>query len=162
MRVVKYSSSVLLPSYFADRRWMRSFWSRGGRQWSTSGVLVANSWFSAWFNWSFTAFHGSTFVTSFRCVRLAPRLVLMSCEARIASVATSWCEPEIRLWKKPRKRSHRVTSKLFTCWVHYRTVWWGHISVEFLQFHHITIHCVIPILKFLSCWTKLKNTKSLA
>ena len=32
MRIVKYSSSVLLPSYFADRRWMRNFWRSGGRQ----------------------------------------------------------------------------------------------------------------------------------
>ena len=32
MRIVNFSSSPLLPSYFADRRWMRNFWSSGGRQ----------------------------------------------------------------------------------------------------------------------------------
>ena len=115
MRIVNFSSSPLLPSYFADRRWMRNLWSSGGRQWSTSGVLVANSWFNAWFSWSLPATHGSNFVIFFRCVRLAPRLLLMSCEARIASVAISWLEFDIKLWKKPKKRSHKVTSNAFTC-----------------------------------------------
>ena len=47
MRVVNLSSSALLPSYFADRRWMGNFLSSGGHQKSASGVLVANTWFNA-------------------------------------------------------------------------------------------------------------------
>ena len=43
---------------------------------------------------------------------------------------------------------------------HYRTVWCGHISVEFLRVYQIIMHCEINILKFLSRWTIIKNTKS--
>ena len=43
---------------------------------------------------------------------------------------------------------------------HYRTVWCGHISVEFLRVYQIIMYCEIHILKFLSRWTIIKNTKS--
>ena len=40
-----------------------------------------------------------------------------------------------------------LETKITTENFHYRTVWCFHISVEFIQFHHMIMHRAIPILK---------------
>ena len=80
-----------------------------------------------------------------------------------------WKSPNIQIQcfyngtvlKTPKKtqKLEKLKRKLLKI-LHYRTVWCGHISVEFLRVYQIIMYCVIHILKFLSRWMIIKNTKS--
>ena len=73
--------------------------------------LVGKCFFQSW---SFPTVQGSRFVICLMEAKFAPKLLLMSREARRARTTTSWLALVRRLQKNPKNLSHSVTSRFLT------------------------------------------------